>query len=233
MAYSPSTAYGFLMLIGIGVTLVFWSRLARRDDRLLLIYIAGLTGAFLGAKIVYLSAEGWLFLGVPDRWMIWATGKSILGALLGGYGAVEIAKKCTGYQGVTGDWFAMIVPIGVMIGRIGCLLHGCCTGRKCRTSWYTMRDTFGVPRWPAVPVEMIFNALMIALFFGLRRTRKLSGQHFHLYLIGYGLFRFAHEFMRETPRVAGVFSGYQIASLAVVALGVVGFVRRARLPRCI
>ena len=218
-----------MMLLGIAATLVFWSRLARRDDRLLPIYIAGLAGAFFGAKIVYLAAEGWLYWKAPDRWLIWATGKSILGALLGGYGAVEIAKKCLGYRAATGDWFAMVVPAGVMIGRVGCLLHGCCAGRECRPSWYAMRDASGVPRWPAVPVEIGFNALMILLFFVLRRTHKLPGQHFHLYLIGYGLFRFAHEFMRETPRMAGIFSGYQAASLAVAALGIAGFARRARL----
>ena len=94
-----STAYGWLMLLGIGVTLVFWARLARRDNRLLLIYIAGLAGAFLGAKIVYLAAEGWLFWNAPDRWVIWATGKSIVGALPGGYLAVEFAKKQLGSVG--------------------------------------------------------------------------------------------------------------------------------------
>ena len=58
------------------------SRLAKRDERLLVIYIAALVSAFLGAKVVYLAVEGWMFLDAPDRWMIWATGKTILGALL-------------------------------------------------------------------------------------------------------------------------------------------------------
>jgi phosphatidylglycerol---prolipoprotein diacylglyceryl transferase len=218
--------YSLLMLAGIIVSLAFWSRLAKRDDHLLLIYIAALAGAFLGAKIVYLAAEGWMFRHDPHRWLIWATGKSILGALLGGYVAVEVAKKFTGYRGVTGDFFAMIAPVGILIGRVGCLLHGCCLGSECRPAWYAMRDGFGVPRWPVVPVEMAFNALALGLFFILRRKKILPCQHFHLYLIGYGVFRFAHEFMRDTPRVAGIFSGYQIAALAVAALGIIGFEKR-------
>lgn len=44
----------------------------------------------------------------------------------------------------------------------------------------------------------------------------------------YGAFRFAHEFLRATPRVTGAFSGYQIAALACVALGAGRFVVRAR-----
>ena len=67
------------MLAGIGASIAFWSRLAKRDDRLLIIYIAALAGAFLGAKIVYIAAEGWLHFGAPDLWLQLVTGKSILG----------------------------------------------------------------------------------------------------------------------------------------------------------
>lgn len=214
------------MLAGIFVSIFFWSRLARRDDRLVLIYVAALAGAFLGAKAVYILAEGWLHFGATDMWLQLATGKSILGALLGGYAAVEAAKCMTGYRNVTGDWFAFIVPAGIIIGRIGCLMHGCCLGRVCRPAWYTWNDASGTARWPAVPVEILFNMAAVAAFFLLRRNRRLTGQHFHLYLMAYGAFRFAHEFLRDTPRIAGSISGYQIAALAVFALGAVGFVRR-------
>jgi phosphatidylglycerol:prolipoprotein diacylglycerol transferase len=221
-------AYGWLMLTGIVVTLIFWTRLAKRDERLLFIYIAGLAGAFLGAKIVYILAEGWLWFHTPYMWLMLATGKSIVGALLGGYAAVEFTKWMIGYRSVTGDWFAMLVPVGVLIGRVGCLVHGCCLGSVCQPAWYTIRDIEGVPRWPSVPVEMLFNVLAIIMFFILRRKKILTGQHFHLYLIGYGLFRFAHEFMRDTPRILGILTGYQIAALAVALLGLIGFERRRR-----
>jgi len=214
------------MLAGIFVSIVLWSRLARHDSRLVLIYIAALSGAFLGAKLVYLGAEGWLYWHDPNRWLVLATGKSITGALLGGYAAVEIAKRQLGYQGVTGDSFAIIAPVGIMIGRIGCMSYGCCLGRVCDASWYTINDTRGVARWPAVPVEFIFNALMLGVVLSLRRRKILSGQHFHIYLIAYGLFRFFHEFLRDTPRILGPISGYQITALGVAALGMLGFVRR-------
>jgi phosphatidylglycerol:prolipoprotein diacylglycerol transferase len=107
-------------------------------------------------------------------------------------------------------------------------MHGCCPGSPCEASWYTMNDAQGIPRWPAVPMEILFNVIAMIVFFVLRRRHKLAGQHFHLYLIAYGAFRFVHEFWRDTPRVAGVFSGYQIAALAVFALGVAGFIRRQK-----
>lgn len=227
-ASGHSTAYGWLMLAGILVSVLLWSRVARRDERLVLIYVAALAGAFLGAKLVYLGAEGWLHWRDPDRWLQFATGKSILGALLGGYAAVEITRHSLRYPHVTGDWFALIAPVGIMLGRVGCLLHGCCLGRVCEASWFTINDAAGIARWPAALVELLFNAVMLVVALGLRARHVLPGQHFHVYLIAYGLFRFVHEFQRATPPIIGAFSGYQIAALAVLALGLVGFIRRRR-----
>ena len=55
-----------LHIFGV-LSLVFWTRLARRDDRLLLVYLGALAGAFLGAKLVYLFAEGWRDFAEADR----------------------------------------------------------------------------------------------------------------------------------------------------------------------
>jgi phosphatidylglycerol:prolipoprotein diacylglycerol transferase len=228
MPFPKSTAYGWLMLAGILVSIALWSRVARRDERLVLVYVAALAGAFLGAKLVYLGAEGWLHWHDPNRWVILATGKSITGALLGGYAGVEIAKRLLGYTSATGDWFAVIAPVGIMLGRIGCVLHGCCLGRVCEASWFTVTDAAGVARWPAAQVELIFNLLILGMILLLRRARVLPGQHFHIYLMAYGLFRFAHEFLRATPQILGPISGYQIAALGCTVLGATGFVLRHR-----
>ena len=254
------SAYGWLLLAGIAVSLFTWTRLARRDERLVLIYVAALLSAFIGAKLTYLFAEGWLDWPMPDRWLRLATGKSVLGALLGGYAGVEAAKFALGYRAPTGDLFALVAPLGIGIGRIGCLLHGCCLGERCAPTfpnWFTLRDAEGVARWPAVPVELGFNVVMLAVFIVLRRRAcksagmsaggtanagtaeeispppsvggyAMRGQHFHLYLIAYGLFRFVHEFFRATPRMIFGISGYQFAALACVLLGTVGFVHRSR-----
>ena len=226
IAAIPSTAYGWLMLAGIFVSIFLWSQMIKRDDRLVLVYVAALAGAFLGAKLVYLGAEGWLHWHDANRWVILATGKSVTGALLGGYFAVEIAKRALGYRGTTGDWFAVIVPVGIVLGRVGCILNGCCLGRACEPSWFTMNDANGAARWPAALVELLFNALMLGAVLILRRQKILPGQHFHIYLMAYGIFRFFHEFLRDTPQIVGPVSGYQIAALAIFALGAAGFAMR-------
>jgi phosphatidylglycerol:prolipoprotein diacylglycerol transferase len=221
-----STAYGWLMLAGIFVSILFWSRLARRDERLVLIYIAALAGAFLGAKLVYLAAEGWLHWHDENRWVILATGKSITGALLGGYVAVELAKKFLKYPGTTGDWFAVIAPISIMLGRIGCMFHGCCLGKTCAASWFTINDVHGIPRWPASQMEFVFNALMLGVILMLRWRKIAPGNLFHIYLMAYGSFRLFHEFLRATPSILGPLSGYQIAALMLFGLGLIGFLKR-------
>jgi len=223
MKWSP---YSLLMLAGIVMGGIFWSRLARKDERLIFIYASALAGAFIGAKLAYLGAEGWLHYGQAGMWLQWATGKSIMGALPAGYLAVEVAKKQCGYRGVTGDWFAEIVPLAVALGRVGCLLHGCCLGIACEPAWYTIRDPFGQARWPSVPVEMGFNLLCAGVFWAMRRKHVLPGQHFHIYLMVYGVFRFGHEYLRDTPRIFMGLTGYQILAVGCAVLGLVGFLRR-------
>jgi len=223
-----STAYGWLMLGGICVSMLLWWRVSRRDARLLYVYLGALGGAFIGAKLVYLAAEGWLRWHDQNRWLELATGKTILGGLLGGYAGVEVAKKLVGYKSATGDWFALISPVAISLGRIGCWFHGCCQGIRCAAGWYTVTDREGFARWPSVQAEIIFNLLALCAVVYLQRRRLFEGQRFHLYLITYGLFRFCHEFVREEPRLFGPITGYQIAALATAGLGIWGFWKRQR-----
>jgi len=46
--------------------------------------------------------------------------------------------------------------------------------------------------------------------------------------MAYGIFRFFNEFVRDTPRILGPISGYQIAALGVAVLGAIGFLLRRR-----
>jgi phosphatidylglycerol:prolipoprotein diacylglycerol transferase len=176
------------------------------------IYFSGIVAAFLGAKIGFLLSEGWLYMEAPDRWSIWATGKSVMGALPAGWLGVELAKKLSGYEKITGDRFALLLPVPLILGRVGCLGAGCCQGVELHGG-----------RWPSVPVEIVFQILALVALLVLRWRHLLAGQHFHLYLIAYGLFRFGHEFLRATPKPFAGLSGYQIMALATAAAGVAAF----------
>lgn len=223
-----SPIYALTMLIGITIGAVFWIRKSQDDHRVAFIYLAALGGAFLGAKMAYLVSEGWLHLEDDQRWLHWLAGKSVTGALLGGWIGVEGCKKAVGYTKVTGDHYALLVPLGLIVGRVGCLAHGCCPGVRCELGAFTLHDAAGLARWPAVPVEMIFNLLCFLAVLALRRGKFLAGQHFHLYLIAYGLFRFGHEFLRATPKPWGGVSGYQVIALLLTTAGLLAFCIRSK-----
>ena len=198
-------------------------------------FVGAIAGAYLGAKLLYLAAEGWMHCGI-DLWLYQlAAGKTIVGALLGGYAGVEIAKKLIGYAKPTGDWFAVGVPLSIAAGRLGCLRYGCCPGKVCaKPGWFTITDRAGVERWPAVPLELGFNLLFIVMILPLVLRRKVlenspfAGQLFHLYLISYGAFRFWHEFHRDTPTVLFGLSGYQLGAVALICLGSLRGISRSR-----
>ncbi len=215
-----SPIYALMLLTGIAWGAVYWFRESKKDSRVAFIYAIGLLGAFVGAKLAFLFAEGWLHFHDPNRWLVWLSGKSIMGALPGGWIAVELAKKSLGYRETTGDRFAMLLPVPLILGRIGCLNAGCCGGVVC---------AFGT--WPSVKVEIGFQVVALAVLFLLRRNKWQTGQHFHLFLIAYGLFRFFHEFMRATPKPFFGISGYQwIALGTAVAAGIAYKQRASRRP---
>ncbi len=212
-----SLIYSGLMAASLAVGAVAWTRRTRGDVRRAPVYLSAVVGALLGAKLGFLLAEGWLYIGDPHRWSLWLTGKTVLGALLGGYAGVEMGKKVAGVRETTGDWFALVVPAGLIAGRVGCLFHGCCQGVVCSA----------VPSgvWPAAQVELAFNAAVLGVLALLKHRGVQRGQLFHLYLIAYGAFRLLHEPMRATPKLsaAGVgawLSPYQLLAVGVMALGV-------------
>lgn len=215
-APSGSPVYSLMLLLGIVIGAVYWFRVSKTDGRLPLIYFGGLVGAFTGAKLAYLLAEGWLHVDHPLRWQLWLSGKSIMGALPGGWAGVEIVKRAMGYRAVTGDRFALLLPVPLILGRIGCLSAGCCPGIAC---------SFG--KWPAVPVEIGFQVTALVALLVMRARHWQGGQHFHLYLIAYGLFRFGHEFLRDTPKPFAGLSGYQILALATAGAALIAYRRRA------
>lgn len=220
--------YRLTMLGAIAFSAWHWFARSKREPALLAVYVGALGGAFLGAKLAYLFAEGWRDWPLPDRWLRWFAGKSVIGGLLGGYGGVELMKAAVRHPGATGDRFVLVVPPAIALGRVGCWLQGCCLGRPAASAFLAVRDHEGVPRWPAAQVELVFQLAMFALLFSVRTDPRFRDRLFFLYLAAYGVFRFLHEYLRETPSLAAGLTGYQMLSLLAAGLGAWMFVRRGR-----
>jgi phosphatidylglycerol:prolipoprotein diacylglycerol transferase len=235
--------YPLLAVLGIAVSAYLWDRATTERatrERLQLVFLGGLFGMGVGSVLGFALAEGlWRVplgasLGALDTWRVILGGKTVLGGLLGAYAGVELAKRALSHREPTGDLFALMVPFSLLLGRVGCLVEGCCLGQPIEHVWYALDDAHGTPRWPAALIELAFNALIgLALYAWSSRpadparSNRLRGQLFHVYMIAYGVFRFAHEPLRDTPRVWHGASLYQLLALALALLGALRFMQRS------
>jgi phosphatidylglycerol:prolipoprotein diacylglycerol transferase len=229
--------YTLTAAAGICLSLAAWVFMIRRgvgghrtDPRLPLIYGCALLGAIIGAKLSFLLAEAW---NQPFSFEVLLSGKSITGALLLGYIAVEWAKRYLHYESTTGDLFAFAVPVGIGIGRIGCILQGCCQGVVCQTQhmWtISTTDAAGhiTHRWPAAHLELAFQCLFLLWMVPATRLNWCRTNRFHVYLMAYGLFRFANEWMRDDARFLGPLSVYHLFAAAIFVLGLMRYISRAQ-----
>jgi prolipoprotein diacylglyceryltransferase len=108
------------------------------------------------------------------------------------------------------------------------VIAGCCQGRECEPSWWTVADAHGHARWPAAQAEMAFNLVFLAWALCAWRFGWMRGQRFNIYLMAYGAFRFAHEFARDDSRWAGPFGGYHVLAIAILATGGWMFAKRSK-----
>jgi phosphatidylglycerol:prolipoprotein diacylglycerol transferase len=185
-----------------------------------------LLGAIFGAKLSVLFGDyHWPWTPVNDWSQVLWSGRSITGALIFGFLFAEIAKPLIGYAMPPNDRFATLLPFTVGIGRIGCLIAGCCGGLPFG-GWCALRGADGVARYPTQLIEMVFQFAVGALFIFLLKRGILFGRLFALYLILYGAFRFGTEFIRDTPKWFGGFSGYQLLSVFMVGLGAAFLTKR-------
>jgi phosphatidylglycerol:prolipoprotein diacylglycerol transferase len=143
----------------------------------------------------------------------------------------------------TTDVFAPGIALGHVVGRLGCLMAGCCFGRPASVPWaITFRDPaamanvgtpLGVPLHPTQLYEAGAEALILAFLLAFeRRGRPFPGRTFWSYMLLYGVSRFVIEFYRGDSRgmVLGVLSTSQFVSVILVPLAIVMLVVLARRP---
>ncbi|MBN1772149.1 MAG: prolipoprotein diacylglyceryl transferase [Deltaproteobacteria bacterium] len=134
------------------------------------------------------------------------------------------------------------------IGRFGCLSAGCCYGRPTTGPFAVVFDGFdtpprpvGVPLHPTQTYESVFAsgvAVVVLVLLARRSIRDRPGLATAIGLAGYGIGRFAVEFLRADPRggAAGL-STSQWLSIGVLALAAALFLharrRTASLPPAI
>ena len=123
-----------------------------------------------------------------------------------------------------------VVPIFHSIGRIGCLLAGCCHGREYHgfgsiTFYNTELAPIGVPLFPMQIVESICNLIIFIIILLTYKKFKGTYKTIALYAVLYSIVRFVLEFFRgDAIRGIIILSTSQWISIAFFIIGILLFI---------
>jgi phosphatidylglycerol:prolipoprotein diacylglycerol transferase len=184
----------------LGIAAFVW--MARRrglaTEGILLAMMAGLIGGLICANLAQRAVTG-------------AAGKTVLGAVAGGYLCVFLTKRAVGIRRPLGDLFAVAICAGEAVGRWGCLFGGCCYGRPTDVPWAVWQhDAF---RHPTQIYLSLACLLILGALWRFERASPPENGLFYLQGMLYCAARFLIEFCRETHAVGIGLSAAQWACL--------------------
>lgn len=173
---------------GYLVGLLAFAAMARRrkllTDGVMWLMLAGLVG-------------GLLFANVFQRLLGGTPGKTVLGAIAGGYLCVALCKRAMGITRPLGDLFAVGICGGETVGRFGCFFGGCCYGRACHLPWAVWQH--GALRHPTQIYLSLSNLAILCVLLAVNRRKPPENTLFYLQGLLYCAARFVIEFYRESP----------------------------------
>ncbi|RMG42864.1 MAG: prolipoprotein diacylglyceryl transferase [Acidobacteria bacterium] len=228
-------SYGVMMAISLLLGLWLVNRWGKQvypeapwTDIVMGTFIAGFIGAKLANAVVFwreLATGQMSLIGVLRGGGVW-----LGGALLGTAYCIAMLRRHRMEIGASSDVFFTVVPLAHGLGRIGCLLGGCCYGSACDLPWaITYTDPLAakyngtplnVPLHPTPVYEFLLEMANFAVCYALWRRRPRGGTVAGTWVLLYGVERFFLEFLRSDPRGQyGPLTTSQWISLAMVAAG--------------
>ncbi len=235
--------YGVLMLAGFllgGLTAGFRAK-KYGLSKMEMVYAACFAGVggIVGAKLLSILTSIHLIIQYQLTFMqVMQNGFVFYGGLLGGALGLFIyvkAFKCDFVKYF--EIFAVSVPLGHALGRVGCFLSGCCYGIECDCAIsftyvqaYDPNTPLGVP---LLPLQLIEGACLLVLYVALEVAfykSKREGACLLGYLFAYPTVRFVLEFFRGDA-IRGIWGGLstsQWISLAIMLATVIALTVRER-----
>lgn len=206
--------YGLMAGLGVLLAVFYLKHAERRFSELEadaeLAFIYGIIGAFVGAKLLFLATVLPDFLAdMPYlRTQTSAFLKKYLYAgfvFYGGlYGAVlSVVLYARAVKVSVQKLLNILLPVIPLIhcmGRVGCFCAGCCYGKPSdRWGVYFSRSEIAPTDVPLLPVQL-YEAVGVLILFAVLAymgAKKADGKKMlAVYLLIYGILRFALEFMR-------------------------------------
>ena len=231
------------LLLGLAL---YYRELRRRrllDGTIVWISLAVVLGGVVGARLLlawdHLDYYSQALRTMPLSWVVEHSGKSIIGAIVGGYVAGVLAKRAVGYTRSTGDCYALAIAAAMAVGRIGCFLSELPLGTPTSLPWgvtvpasaaLTFARCPGCdgPMHPSQLYEVLFNLVAAGAIVRYGRRVPAPGDVLKLYLLAAAVFRFGVEFVRANPTTAFGLSSPQLVLIPLLILLVAHFARQAR-----
>ena len=239
--------YG-LFMPGFAVAVLLYMRLSprfeiQREDAFYMSLFAAVGGVG-GAKVlaILVALPGFLKElfegGKPDFMNLLLGGGFVFwGGFLGGFGLMLFyIRRFQIDPGRAFNMAAARLAFGHGIGRIGCLMVGCCYGKPCEHGIVFHHSPVAPNNIPLVPTQLIeigFNFLLGAVLLFLATRSRWKNRLAFVYLFSYPVFRFVLEFYRG-DEYRGIFLGLStsqwISLLVLLGSGVI-LLRRCRKNR--
>ena len=237
-------SYGLLLvsayLIGLQVAVVRGRARGLDGQRVMDLGIAIIVSALVGAKLLLFVVEFDQFIRNPWTF-VRSAGVFYGGLLLSVAVAFWYMRRHAMPLWTTCDAFAPGIAAGQAVGRLGCLLAGCCYGHPTDVPWgitftnplaaANVGTPLDVSLHPTQLYESIASLVILGVLLALeRRWRPFPGRTFWTYLLLYPAVRFVIEFFRGDPRgaVFDVLSTSQFVSALLAPLSIVMLVLLAR-----
>lgn len=219
----PVYSYGLMLAVAVLLTSSLLARDARRigisaETIYDLVFWVVLSG-IIGARLFYVLLEFRMFVQAPlEVFMINKGGLAWQGSFAGGLlGGLLFIKRHKLPLWKLLDAAAPYIALGHAIGRIGCLLNGCCYGKPAAWGLY-----FPGQEARLIPTQLFMTLTQLVIFLVLRWLQPrngIDGRIFVWYLILSSLERFGMEFLRADHVLYFGLSIFQYVCLALLALG--------------
>ena len=188
--------------------------------------LAILIGGIVGGRLLFVIINWPEYARDPLRiLMLNEGGMAFHGALAGGLLAaiwITGAKKLPFWK--TADTIAPYIALGQGIGRIGCLVNGCCYGKPVLGGIGVVMPGDTVMRIPTQVYSSAFLIVLSILLIQIREKRPFDGFVFCWYIVLYAFFRFCIEFFRgDTQVVLFGMTLAQVISIGMFAAGIIAF----------
>ena len=206
------------------ITLIESRRVGVSEEHIFNVALWAIIGGVLMSRVVHII-DNWDYYMAHPAQIIGFEGLAVYGAVIGAVLAVFIytwVKKLSFWQ--FGDIVAPGAILGQAIGRIGCIINGCCYGLPTSLPWavvFTHPNSYaplGIPLHPTQAYHILWNLTGFGILWLLRKRVKPQGSLFLIYLALYATGDLVIRFFRTgEPFLFGI----QQAQLIGIAILVV------------